>query len=293
MRNEHALRSSSTGTNQLINALSPESRERLAPHLELVQLPAGDVLYDCDQTASHAYFPISAVVSLLHVLEDGASTEFALVGNDGMLGVALLMGGGTMPNQALVQRAGYAYRLPADILRQEFNHDVETSQLFLRYVQYLLTQVSQVAVCNRHHTIRQQLSRWLLVYMDRLPGNNFSHAIELKATHESIANMLGVRRESVSEAASILRKQKLITYSRGRLSVADRQGLEATACECYALMKQEYKRLLSSEHSANSPHSTNGHHPVKKQDFSRPACVGLHNHLLPKDKDKRCVADRY
>jgi CRP-like cAMP-binding protein len=186
----------------------------------------------------HVYFPTSAIVSLLYVMEDGASAEIGVVGNEGIIGVALFMGGETMPNRAVVQSAGQAYRLPGQVLKQEFNRSGELQHLLLRYTQALLTQMAQTAVCNRHHSLDQQLCRWLLLSLDRLPAN------ELVMTQELIANMLGVRREGVTEAAGKLQVAGLIEYRRGHITVLDRPGLETRACECYAVVKKESDRLL-------------------------------------------------
>jgi CRP-like cAMP-binding protein len=186
----------------------------------------------------HVYFPTTAIVSLLYVMMDGASAEIAVVGNEGVIGVALFMGGETMPNRAVVQSAGHAYRLKGQLLKQEFNRSGELQHLLLRYTQALLTQMAQTAVCNRHHSLDQQLCRWLLLSLDRLPSN------ELVMTQELIANMLGVRREGVTEAAGNLQKGGLIRYQRGHITVLDRARLEARACECYAVVKKEFDRLL-------------------------------------------------
>jgi len=198
----------------------------------------GDVLYESGNELRHVYFPTTAIISLLYVMLDGASAEIAVVGNEGIIGVALFMGGETMPNRAVVQSAGHAYRLKGQLLKQEFNRSGELQHLLLRYTQALLTQMAQTAVCNRHHSLDQQLCRWLLLSLDRLPSN------ELVMTQELIANMLGVRREGVTEAAGNLQKAGLIVYRRGRISVLDRAGLEARACECYAVVKKEFDRLL-------------------------------------------------
>ncbi|MFZ0468001.1 MAG: Crp/Fnr family transcriptional regulator [Thiogranum sp.] len=224
--------------NHLLAALPAEERERLIPHLELVPMLLGDVLYESGNELRHVYFPTTAIISLLYVMLDGASAEIAVVGNEGIIGVALFMGGETMPNRAVVQSAGYAYRLKGQLLKQEFNRSGELQHLLLRYTQALLTQMAQTAVCNRHHSLDQQLCRWLLLSLDRLPSN------ELVMTQELIANMLGVRREGVTEAAGNLQKAGLIVYRRGRITVLDRAGLEARACECYAVVKKEFDRLL-------------------------------------------------
>jgi CRP-like cAMP-binding protein len=201
-------------------------------------MPLGMVLYESGNELRHVYFPTTAIVSLLYVMLDGASAEIAVVGNEGIIGVALFMGGETMPNRAVVQSAGQAYRLKGQLLKQEFNRSGELQHLLLRYTQALLTQMAQTAVCNRHHSLDQQLCRWLLLSIDRLPSN------ELAMTQELIANMLGVRREGVTEAAGKLQKAGLIRYQRGHITVLDRAGLEARACECYAVVKKEFDRLL-------------------------------------------------
>ena len=224
--------------NHLLAGLPAEERGRLMPNLELVPMPLGHVLYESGSELRHVYFPTTAIISLLYVMLDGASAEIGVVGNEGIIGVALFMGGETMPNRAVVQSAGYAYRLKGQLLKQEFNRSGELQHLLLRYTQALLTQMSQTAVCNRHHSLDQQLCRWLLLSLDRLPAN------ELVMTQELIANMLGVRREGVTEAAGKLQKAGLIQYQRGHITVLDRAGLEARSCECYAVVKQEYDRLL-------------------------------------------------
>ena len=224
--------------NHLLAALPADERGRLLPHLELVPMPLGNVLYESGNELKHVYFPTTAIVSLLYVMLDGASAEIGVVGNEGIIGVALFMGGETMPNRAVVQSAGHAYRLKGQLLKEEFSRSGELQHLLLRYTQALLTQMAQTAVCNRHHSLDQQLCRWLLLSLDRLPAS------ELVMTQELIANMLGVRREGVTEAAGKLQKAGLIRYQRGRISVLDRAGLEARSCECYAVVKQEYDRLL-------------------------------------------------
>ena len=224
--------------NHLLAALPADERARLLPHLELVPMLLGDVLYESGSELRHVYFPTTAIVSLLYVMIDGASAEIAVVGNEGIIGVALFMGGETMPNRAVVQSAGHAYRLKGQLLKQEFNRSGEMQHLLLRYTQALLTQMAQTAVCNRHHSLDQQLCRWLLLSLDRLPSN------ELMMTQELIANMLGVRREGVTEAALKLQNDGLIHYARGHISVLDRPGLEKRVCECYAVVKKEYDRLL-------------------------------------------------
>ena len=229
--------------NHLLNALPAADYERLFPHLELVPMPLGEVLYESGDKLRHAYFPTTCIVSKLYVMENGASAEIAVVGNDGMIGVALFMGGSTMPNRAVVQSAGYAYRLRAHLLMLEFDRSGgrrsgALNHLLLRYTQVLITQMAQTAVCTRHHSVDQQLCRWLLLSLDRLPAN------ELKMTQELIANMLGVRREGVTEAAGKLQKAGLIHYNRGHITVLDRPGLEARVCECYEVVRQEFSRLL-------------------------------------------------
>lgn len=224
--------------NHLLAALPPEEFGRLQPHLELVSMPLGKVLYESGSQMQHVYFPITSIVSLLYVMEDGASAEIAVVGNEGILGIALFMGGGTTPSRAVVQSAGHGYRLQAAFLKDEFNRAGPMLHLLLRYTQALITQMAQTAVCNRHHTVDQQLCRWLLMSLDRLSSN------ELFMTQELIANMLGVRREGVTEAAGKLQSAGLIHYRRGHITVVDRSGLESRACECYQVVKKEFGRLL-------------------------------------------------
>lgn len=224
--------------NQLLAALPAEEYARLLPKLELVPMPLGHVLYESGSELRHVYFPTTAIVSLLYVMNDGASAEIAVVGYEGVIGVALFMGGETMPNRAVVQSAGHAYRLKGQLLKEEFNRSGELQHLLLRYTQALLTQMAQTAVCNRHHSLDQQLCRWLLLSFDRLPSN------ELVMTQELIANMLGVRREGVTEAAGNLQRAGLIKYNRGHITVLDRAGLEARVCECYAVVRKEFERLL-------------------------------------------------
>jgi CRP-like cAMP-binding protein len=224
--------------NHLLAALPKDEYEYLQPHLELVPMPLGDVLYESGGQLRHVYFPTTSIISLLYVMQDGASAEIAVVGNEGIIGIALFMGGETTSNRAVVQSAGYAYRLKGQLLKQEFTRGVELQHLLLRYTQALLTQMAQTAVCNRHHSVDQQLCRWLLLSLDRLPTN------KLSMTQELIANMLGVRREGVTEAAGKLQKAGLITYSRGTITVIDRAGLEARVCECYEVVRKEFERLL-------------------------------------------------
>jgi len=225
--------------NHLLNALPASEWERIEPQLELVTMTLGDVLYESGVQLRHVYFPTDSIVSLLYVMEDGSSAEIAVVGNEGMVGVALFMGGETTPSRALVQSAGFAYRLKGQVLKDEFLRATGLQHLLLRYTQALLTQMAQTAVCNRHHSVDQQLCRWLLLSLDRLPSN------ELVMTQELIANMLGVRREGVNEAAGKLHKAGLIRYRRGHITVLDRPALEGRTCECYAVVKKEYDRLLA------------------------------------------------
>jgi CRP-like cAMP-binding protein len=225
--------------NHLLAALSPAERERLYPHLRLVAMPLGKVLYESGDRLRHVYFPTNSIVSLLYVLADGASAEISVVGNDGIIGIALFMGGETTPSRAIVQSAGYAYRLIGQQLKDEFHRSGGMQLLLLRYTQSLITQMAQTAVCNRHHSVDQQLCRWLLLSLDRLSVN------QLTMTQELIANMLGVRREGVTEAAGKLQRLGVIEYSRGQITVLDRPKLEQLCCECYAVVKREGDRLLS------------------------------------------------
>ncbi len=227
--------------NHLLAALPDESYERLLPHLELVQMPLGEVLYESGIQMRHVFFPTTSIVSLLYVMEDGASAEIAIVGHEGVVGISLFMGGESTPSRAVVQSAGEAYRLPGKILKAEFERGGPLQHLLLRYTQALLTQMAQTAVCNRHHTLDQQFCRWLLLSIDRLESD------ELVMTQELIANMLGVRREGVTEAAGNVQKAGLIKYHRGHITVLDRSGLEARVCECYAVVKKEFDRLLPAE----------------------------------------------
>jgi CRP-like cAMP-binding protein len=224
--------------NHLLAVLPESERRRLLSHLELVPLPLGKALYESGDQLSHVYFPTTAIVSLLYELQNGSSAEIAVVGYEGIVGIALFMGGDTMPNRAVVQSAGQAYRLQGQVLKQEFNRAGGLQHLLLRYTMAMLTQMAQTAVCNRHHTVDQQLCRWLLLSLDRLPSN------ELSMTQELIANMLGVRREGVTEAAGKLQSAGLIHYGRGRITVLDRPGLEARVCECYEVVRKEFLRLL-------------------------------------------------
>jgi CRP-like cAMP-binding protein len=225
--------------NYLLAALPPGEFERISTQLELVPMPLGEALYESGGRLQHVYFPTTSIVSLLYVMEDGASAEIAVVGNEGILGISLFMGGETTPSRAVVQSAGYGYRMKAQVLKQEFNRAGPMMHLLLRYTQALITQMAQTAVCNRHHSVEQQLCRWLLLSLDRLSTD------ELSMTQELIANMLGVRREGVTEAAGKLQRAGLIRYSRGRITVLDRPGLEKEVCECYAVVKKEFDRLLS------------------------------------------------
>ena len=224
--------------NQLLAALPAAEWERWLPQLEWVEMPLGEVLYESGITLSHVYFPLTAIVSLLYVMENGASAEIAVVGNEGIVGISLFMGGESTPSRAVVQSAGHGFRLNAQTMKDEFNRAGPVLHLLLRYTQALITQMAQTAVCNRHHSLDQQLCRWLLLSLDRLQGN------DLVMTQELIANMLGVRREGVTEAALKLQKVGLISYARGHISVLDRAGLEQRTCECYAVVKKEYDRLL-------------------------------------------------
>ena len=224
--------------NHLLAALPAADCERLFPHLERVPLSLGSALYETDSVQEHVFFPVASIVSLLYVMQDGASAEIAVVGDEGVVGVALFMGGDSTPSRAVVQSAGYSFRLTADLLKAEFDRGGALQYLLLRYTQSLITQMAQTAVCNRHHTVEQQLCRWLLLSLDRLPSN------ELTMTQKLIANMLGVRREGVTEAAGRLQAAGLIDYSRGRIVVLDRPKLEARVCECYAVVKHESDRLL-------------------------------------------------
>ena len=224
--------------NQLLAALPEADYERLLPHLEPVTLPLGLVVFESGSTLRHLYFPASGIVSLLYAMENGASTEIAVIGNEGVVGIALFMGGESTPSRAVVQSAGHGYRLKAAVLKPEFERGGPLQQLLLRYTQALIAQMTQTAVCNRHHAVDQQLCRWLLLSLDRLPSN------ELAMTQELIANMLGVRREGVTEAAGKLQEEGLIRYRRGHITVLDRPKLEARVCECYAVVKKELDRLL-------------------------------------------------
>ncbi|HEY0197400.1 MAG TPA: Crp/Fnr family transcriptional regulator [Rhodanobacter sp.] len=225
-------------TNHLLAMLPETEWQRWQPQLEKVDMPLGQVLYESGSTLTHVYFPTTSIVSLLYVMENGASAEIAIVGNEGIVGISLFMGGESTPSRAVVQSAGEGYRLKAQVLKEAFNRSGPVMHLLLRYTQALLTQMAQTAVCNRHHSLDQQLCRWMLLSLDRLQGS------ELSMTQELIANMLGVRREGVTEAAGRLQEAGLIRYRRGHITVLDRAGLEQRTCECYAVVKQEYDRLL-------------------------------------------------
>jgi len=224
--------------NYLLAALSPAEQARVYPHLRLVPMPLGEVLYESGDILRHVYFPTDSIISLLYVLADGASAEISVVGNEGLIGIALFMGGETTPSRAIVQSAGHAYRLIGQQLKDEFHRNGALQLLLLRYTQALITQMAQTAVCNRHHSVDQQLCRWLLLSLDRLSVN------QLTMTQELIANMLGVRREGVTEAAGKLQKLGVIEYSRGQITVLDRPKLEELCCECYAVVRKESDRLL-------------------------------------------------
>jgi len=224
--------------NQLLAALPQPEWDRWLPQLEQVNMPLGQVVSESGRTLSHVYFPTTAIVSLLYVMENGASAEIAVVGHEGVVGISLFMGGESTPSRAVVQSAGEGWRLRAATIKEEFNRSHPVMHLLLRYTQALITQMAQTAVCNRHHSLDQQLCRWLLLSLDRLPGN------ELVMTQELIANMLGVRREGVTDAALKLQKMGLIRYARGHITVLDRPGLAARTCECYEVVKKEYDRLL-------------------------------------------------
>ena len=222
----------------MLASLPDAELRRWLPQLERVEMPLGQVLYESGGTLSHVYFPTTAIVSLLYVMENGASAEIAVVGNEGIVGISLFMGGDSTSSRAVVQSAGLGLRLKAQTMKDDFNRAGPVLRLLLRYTQALITQMAQTAVCNRHHSLDQQLCRWLLLSLDRLQGN------ELVMTQELIANMLGVRREGVTEGALKLQQAGLIRYARGHISVLDREGLERRSCECYAVVKKEYDRLL-------------------------------------------------
>jgi CRP-like cAMP-binding protein len=228
----------SPSANRLLATVPPEEFARLQPHLEFSPLHLGWAVYESGGTQSYVYFPTDAIVSLLYVMEDGSSAEIAVIGNDGVVGISLFMGGETTPSRAVVQSAGQGYRLKASLLKAEFERGGVPQHILLRYTQALITQMTQTAVCNRHHTVDQQLCRWLLLSLDRLPSN------VLVMTQELIGNMLGVRREGVTEAAGHLQKAGIIQYSRGRITLLDRPKLEARVCECYKVVKRETERLF-------------------------------------------------
>lgn len=232
--------------NQMLAILPTDVQERLCPHMDLIELPLGKVLYESGDTQRYVYFPTDAIVSLLQVMENGACTEISVVGSEGLVGVPLIMGGGSTTNRALVQSSGHAYRLLGQRLKDEFNRHGALLQTVLRYTQTLITQMSQTAVCNRYHTIDQQLCRLLLVSLDRVDGN------ELVMTHELIANMLGVRREGVTAAAGRLQRTGVLEYRRGHIQVHDRTELEHLSCECYAIVRKESERLLPWFNNVNS-----------------------------------------
>jgi len=238
MRKTASAASHSPRENRLLAAMPEVDYQALAPVLERVPMPLGKPVYESGEAQGFVYFPTSSIVSLLYVLADGATAEIAVTGNDGLVGIALFMGGETTPSRAVVQSAGEGYRLRASTLKHEFERGGALQHLLLRYTQALITQMAQTAVCNRHHSVDQQLCRWLLLSLDRLPNN------QLVMTQELIANMLGVRREGVTEAAGKLQAEGLIEYSRGKITVVDRKRLEARVCECYAVVKREYDRLL-------------------------------------------------
>ncbi len=231
--------------NHLLAALPAEVYDRISPHLELVAMPLGEILYESGGQLQHVYFPTTAIISLHYIMENGASAEIAGVGNEGILGISLLMGGNTTPSRAAVYTGGHGYRLKEQLMMEEFNRAGPVMQLMLRYTQALMTQVSQTAVCNRHHSVEQQLCRWLLLTLDRLPTN------ELTMTQELIAGMLGVRREGITEIAGNLQREGLISYRRGHITVLNRTGLEVHACECYQVVKKEFHRLLSDAGKLN------------------------------------------
>ena len=224
--------------NHLLAALPSEVQSRLFPNLALIDMPYGKVLYESGDTMRHVYFPVDSIVSLLYLMENGASAEVSVVGNEGFVGMALLMEGDSTPSQAIVQSEGHAYRLTATLFKQELHRHGEMHILLLRYTLALITQMTQTAVCNRHHSVEQQLCRWLLLCLDRVPGD------QLYMTQELMSNMLGVRREGVTEAASSLQKQGAIKYARGRITVLDRNVIEKLSCECYAVVRKETDRLM-------------------------------------------------
>ena len=254
----------SPNQNYLLAALPTAEFERIATHLEPVVMPLGQVLYESGGQLRQVYFPTSAIVSLHYVMENGASSEIAGVGNEGVLGIAHFMGGNTTPSRAIVQTAGHGYQLKVPLLMQEFNRGGVLQHLLLRYTQALLTQISQTAVCNRHHSVEQQLCRWLLLTLDRLPSN------ELTMTQELIASMLGVRREGITEAAGHLQQAGCIRYRRGHISVLDRSALESRVCECYAVVKKEHDRLLCDVRNRQAPPVTSPSPLANSRPMPRP-----------------------
>jgi len=242
--------------NHLLAALPAEIFERLSPLLELISMPLGEVLCESGGQLQHVYFPTTAILSLHYVLEDGATAEIAGVGNEGVLGISLFMGGNTTPSRATVQTGGHGYRLRGQLMMEEFNRGGPMMRLMLRYTQALMTQMSQTAVCNRHHSVEQQLCRWLLLTLDRLPTS------ELTMTQELIASMLGVRREGITETAGNLQREGLISYRRGHITVLDRSRLESHACECYGVVKKEFHRLLKDNGAAGKQDKTDQHHKL-------------------------------
>jgi len=242
--------------NHLLAALPADVFERLSPHLELTPMPLGEVLYESGGQLQHVYFPTTAILSMHYVMEDGASAEIAGVGNEGVLGISLFMGGNTTPSRATVQTGGHGYRLRGQLMMEEFYRAGPMMRLMLRYTQALMTQMSQTAVCNRHHSVEQQLCRWLLLTLDRLPSS------ELTMTQELIASMLGVRREGITETAGNLQREGLISYRRGHITVLDRSRLESHACECYGVVKKEFHRLLKDNGAAGKQAKTDQHHKL-------------------------------
>ncbi|HEX7455507.1 MAG TPA: Crp/Fnr family transcriptional regulator [Gallionella sp.] len=238
--------------NHLLAALPAEILDRISPHLELVAMPLGEVLHESGGQLQHVYFPTTAIISLHYIMENGSSAEIAGVGNEGVLGIALFMGGNTTTSRAAVYTGGHGYRLKARLMMEEFNRSGLMMRLMLRYTQALITQMSQTAVCNRHHSVEQQLCRWLLLTLDRLPSN------ELTMTQELIASMLGVRREGITETAGNLQRLGLISYRRGHITVLNRAGLESHACECYGVVRKEFHRLLSDAGHLNKQETRHG-----------------------------------
>ncbi len=226
--------------NLLLAALSTSAQARIFPHLKLVKLDLGDVIHESGERIDFVYFPTDCIISLLSVMHNGSSAEISVVGNEGMAGISVFLGGDSTPSRTVVQSEGFAYRMPSSEIKNEFEHHAEVRVLMLRFTQALITQMSQTAVCNRHHSIDQQLCRWLLLSLDRLRGN------KLHMTQELIAKMLGVRREGVTEAASKLQKLGIIEYHRGHITLLDRSRLEQNSCECYAVVKRETDRLISN-----------------------------------------------